>query len=64
MTPAERARLVELMRSIVLSDRSRPYDYREPRHTDGERPPAGTRWMTPRELAQTALDEIEARESG
>jgi hypothetical protein len=51
----DRTTLVELLRAIVLSDRSRPYEHREMRAADAERPPAGARWMTPRELAERAL---------
>ena len=51
----DRPALVELLRAIVLADRSHQYEHREMRAADAERPPAGARWMTPRELAERAL---------
>lgn len=57
----DREELLGLLRAIVANDRSRPYEYREMRGCDGEKPPNGARWMTPRELAERAIQGLGGR---
>lgn len=56
-------RLEAALRSIILIDGTPTYEYGQPRARDRERPPAGERWMTPREKAQLALDAEPQRDS-
>ena len=55
---ALQARIAELeagMESIVMLDRSKRYEYGEPRQSDGQKPGTGERWLTPAEKAKAFL---------
>jgi hypothetical protein len=55
LTDAEiRAQLPSLLRAIAMGDKT-TYEHHEPRKRDGKSPEGGTIWLTPRELALTAL---------
>lgn len=54
----ENARLWTAMKSIRRNDASPVYEFRGPlarRRLDGAKPPAGERWLTPREIATDLL---------
>jgi len=54
----ETEEIIELLERIVAVDQTPPYEYRQARQWDGEYPPSGQRWLTPREIAQSALKQI------
>lgn len=51
----EYAELVDRLRAVLLADGTPIYEHREMRRGDAQRPPAGARWLTPRELAASIL---------
>lgn len=55
----------ELLNSIIKADKTGEYGYgstRADRNKNGERPPVGSRWMTPAEICKEALEEIKEEE--
>lgn len=49
---------MEFLRWIIVSDKSEPYSYGEARFGDGKAPAVGSRFLTPKEMAESRLKEL------
>ena len=47
--------LVEFVKRVYLNDKSGVYRYGEKRPSDDKKPSKGSRWMTPKELAESII---------
>lgn len=47
---------IDFLRAVIAADKTMSYEYGEAR-ANGELPPSGKKWLTPKELAQLRLDE-------
>lgn len=55
----ENEELAELLRSIIAVDKTPEYDYgAKAVNRAGKSPPTGSRWMTPQEICENKLKEM------